>query len=73
VLTAALRDNGRAVVWGEPTFGKGIVQTVVSIRGSTGVAVTTSAYLTPSGSSINKVPILNHYLDTPRSSSMAFA
>ena len=57
VLTAALGQNGRAVVVGETTFGKGIVQNIVRLRDNTGVAVTTSAYLTPTGKSINKIGI----------------
>ena len=32
VLTAALQENGRAVVFGEQTFGKGIVQTIQPVR-----------------------------------------
>ena len=57
MLTAALGDNGRAVIVGETTFGKGIVQNIVRLRDNTGVAVTTSAYNTPDGRSINKVGI----------------
>jgi carboxyl-terminal processing protease len=57
VLTAALRENDRAVIVGENTFGKGIVQNIVRLRENTGVAVTTSVYNTPSGKSINKIGI----------------
>ena len=60
VLTAALRDNGRATVVGGPrTFGKGIIQTIEPIREGRagGVAVTVARYRTPNGDYINKVGV----------------
>ena len=60
VLTAALRDNGRATVVGGPrTFGKGIIQTIEPIREGRagGVAVTVARYRTPAGNYINKVGV----------------
>jgi len=59
VLTASLQDNGRALVVGETSFGKGVVQNVASIRsGTAGVAVTVAKYATPNGRSINKIGII---------------
>jgi carboxyl-terminal processing protease len=55
VLTGALQDSRRAVVVGEQTFGKGIIQTVVPLSDGSAVAVTVAAYLTPNEVSINKV------------------
>lgn len=54
VLTAALQDHDRALVVGEPTFGKGVVESVMPLSDDTGVALLTSAYFTPSGRSIQK-------------------
>mmetsp|Transcript_22090 Transcript_22090/g.52815 ORF Transcript_22090/g.52815 Transcript_22090/m.52815 type:complete len:485 (-) Transcript_22090:771-2225(-) len=57
VLTGALQDNGRALVAGERTFGKGVIQTVVPLSDGSAVTVTVAEYQTPSGTSINKVGI----------------
>jgi|TARA_B100001142_G_scaffold269347_1_gene274964 C-terminal peptidase prc len=58
VLAGALQDNGRARVLGEPTFGKGLIQTVVPLSDGSAVSVTVARYQTPSGSDINKIGIL---------------
>ncbi len=58
LFTAALRDNGRAVVVGKKTYGKGIVQSFFKIRANGGyVKITTDAYFTPKGVSIHHVGI----------------
>lgn len=56
VLTAGLKENGRATVAGEQTFGKGIVQTIRQLEGGQngGVAVTIARYETPQHNDINK-------------------
>lgn len=56
VLAGALADNGRAVLVGERTFGKGVIQTLTKLTkgGGGGVAFTTARYRTPSGIDINK-------------------
>ncbi|KAL3822629.1 hypothetical protein ACHAXA_006414 [Cyclostephanos tholiformis] len=56
VMTAALKENKRAVVAGEQTFGKGIVQTIRQLEGGDngGVAVTIARYETPDHHDINK-------------------
>lgn len=55
VLAGALKDNGRARIVGERTFGKGLIQTVVELSDGSGVAVTVARYQTPAGTDINKV------------------
>ncbi len=54
IVTGALQDHDRAVVVGEPTFGKGLVQQVYPLSGGAGLALTTAYYYTPSGRSIQK-------------------
>ena len=54
IVTGALQDHDRATVLGEPSFGKGLVQTVYPLSQGTGLALTTALYYTPSGRSIQK-------------------
>ena len=61
ILTGALQDHDRAVVVGEPSYGKGLVQTVLPLANNTGLALTTAFYYTPSGRSIQK-PLRNSQL-----------
>jgi len=54
IVTGALQDHDRAIVFGEPSFGKGLVQQVFPLSASSGLALTTAFYYTPSGRSIQK-------------------
>jgi carboxyl-terminal processing protease len=54
ILASALQDNGRAVVAGERTYGKGLVQSVYPLSEGTGIALTTAYYYTPKGKSLQK-------------------
>jgi carboxyl-terminal processing protease len=54
IVTAAMQDHDRATVLGEPTFGKGLVQSVYPLAEKTGLALTTALYYTASGRSIQK-------------------
>jgi carboxyl-terminal processing protease len=54
IVAGALRDNGRAKLLGQRTFGKGSVQTVVPIGDGQALKLTTSRYYTPSGASIHE-------------------
>ncbi|KAL7516207.1 hypothetical protein ACHAWX_001248 [Stephanocyclus meneghinianus] len=58
VLAGALRDNCRAVVMGDTTFGKGLVQAVYGLENGYGLVLTVAKYLTPGGTDINKVGIV---------------
>jgi carboxyl-terminal processing protease len=53
ILAAALKDNKRAVIVGEKTFGKGSVQIVMPLKDGSAVRLTTSLYVTPAGNIIN--------------------
>lgn len=61
VLSGALRDHDRAVLIGEKTYGKGIVQSIIPFdetkEGETALYLTTSGYLTPNGDNIHHVGI----------------
>jgi carboxyl-terminal processing protease len=55
VMTAALKENKRATIVGEQTFGKGIIQTIRQLGyDNGGVAVTVARYETPLHNNINK-------------------
>jgi carboxyl-terminal processing protease len=54
IVTGALQDHDRAIVIGEVSFGKGLVQSVYPLSEGTGLALTTALYYTPSGRSIQK-------------------
>jgi len=58
VLAGALQDNGRALIVGEKSFGKGSVQSVLPLRNGAGIKLTTARYYTPSGRSIQAEGIL---------------
>ena len=54
ILSGALQDNERAILVGETTFGKGLVQSVRGLIDGSGMTVTIAKYLTPSGRDIHK-------------------
>ena len=54
IVTGSLQDHDRATVIGEPSFGKGLVQSVYPLAEKTGLALTTALYYTASGRSIQK-------------------
>lgn len=57
IVAGALQDHNRAAVLGTPTFGKGLVQTVMPLSMGRAIKLTTSRYFTPSGDSIHEVGI----------------
>ncbi len=58
VLASALRDNRRALIVGEKTYGLGRVQIFRKLSDGSGVYVTNGVYLTPKGEPIEKVGVL---------------
>jgi len=65
IVSGALQDHDRALIVGETTFGKGLVQTVYNLSENTGLALTTYHYYTPSGRLIqrdyNGVSLFDYY------------
>jgi carboxyl-terminal processing protease len=58
ILAAALRQNGRALLLGARTYGKGTVQTIMPLSDGRALKLTTSRYFTPAGDSINGIGIV---------------
>lgn len=54
ILAGALQDHDRALIIGEKTFGKGLVQSLFDGPAGTGLTLTTARYYTPSGRSIQR-------------------
>lgn len=62
IFAGALKDNGRAKLVGEKTFGKGSVQEIEPLLGGSSLKVTIAKWLTPSGTEINKVGITPEFV-----------
>ena len=58
ILVGALQDNGRALLVGEKTFGKGLIQSLFDLSDGSGLAVTVAKYETPNHKNINKLGII---------------
>ncbi|MBD2137906.1 PDZ domain-containing protein [Anabaena sp. FACHB-1237] len=57
ILAGALQDNHRALLVGETTFGKGLIQSLFELSDGSGLAVTIAKYETPNHRDINKLGI----------------
>jgi carboxyl-terminal processing protease len=57
ILAGALKDRGRAVLVGDRTFGKGVIQAIYPTADGGAIKITTARYLTPSGAAIHEVGI----------------
>ena len=54
ILAGALQDNNRAILVGETTFGKGLIQSLFELPDGAGIAITVAKYETPNHQDINK-------------------
>lgn len=54
IVAGALKDQNRALIMGEQTFGKGSVQTLQPLSRTTALKLTTARYFTPSGKSVQE-------------------
>ena len=57
IFIGALKDNERAKIIGKTTYGKGVIQSVISLADGSGLKITTSEYYTPNGSAIHEIGI----------------
>ncbi|MEW6730626.1 MAG: S41 family peptidase [Acidobacteriota bacterium] len=66
IVAGAFQDHDRAIIVGETTFGKGLVQTIFPLSSGTGLTLTTAKYYTPSGRLIQRdydsISRYNYYL-----------
>ena len=62
IVAGVLQDHDRAVVLGDQSFGKGLVQTVIGINQDTALKITNSKYYIPSGRSIQKRKFIDEEL-----------
>ena len=57
ILTAALKENKRATIVGETTYGKGVIQELITLSDGSGIKITIEEYYTPNKNKINKIGI----------------
>ena len=57
IFAGALKDHKRAIILGENSYGKGSVQSIVSLNNGGGIRLTISKYYLPSGNSISEIGV----------------
>jgi len=62
IVSGAIKDNGTGTLLGVTTFGKGRVQTIMTLDDGSAVAITTAKYLTPKGDDIHHKGIRPDYI-----------
>ena len=60
ILAGALMDRANATIVGVQSYGKGIVQSVVTLDGGAGMQMTVAQYYTPNGNAVHKLGITPH-------------
>ncbi|CAG9462800.1 unnamed protein product [Pedinophyceae sp. YPF-701] len=65
IVAGALRDNCRAVVAGNKTYGKGLIQSVYELGDGSGLVVTVGRYVTPGGTDIDRAGIRPDFRSVP--------
>ena len=62
IVAGAIKDNGRGVLLGTKTFGKGSVQTIIPMPDGSALRLTTAKYFTPSGQCIHDIGIKPNFV-----------
>lgn len=57
IVVAALKENKKATIVGEKTYGKGVIQELITLADGSGIKVTIEEYFTPNKNKINKIGI----------------
>ena len=57
ILAGSLKDHKKATIVGEKTYGKGVIQRLLTLPDGSGLKITSEKYLTPNRTEINKVGI----------------
>ena len=57
ILAGALKDLGKAKTVGTKTYGKGVIQQLLTLPDGSGLKITSNKYLTPNKTEINKIGI----------------
>ena len=57
ILAGALKDLGKAKIVGTKTYGKGVIQELLTLKDGSGLKITSQKYLTPNKTEINKIGI----------------
>src|SRR5207244_3996406 len=68
IIAAAMQENHRAYVIGQPTYGKGLVQNVFPLSNKSALALTVAYYYTPDGRSLQR-PLRDSQIDATLSTS----
>ena len=65
IVAGALQDNGRGIVMGQRSFGKGSVQTIIPLPGQVAMRLTTAHYYSPSGRGVEGAGIMPNVFIKP--------
>lgn len=57
ILAGALKENEKATIVGEKTYGKGVIQELITLNDGSGIKITIEEYYTPNKNKINKIGI----------------
>ena len=57
ILAGALKDYGKAKIVGTKTYGKGVIQQLLTLPDGSGLKITSEEYLTPDKTKINEIGI----------------
>ncbi len=62
IMAGALKDNKKATIVGEQTYGKGVIQELMTLKNNAALKLTTNEYYTPNRNKINKIGITPDYI-----------